>query len=82
MGQEDPRRFHVGMLFKDEQGEWHLTHNARHVGHARTEKLTDAMADPHHGVHVGTKRPIAEDPNGRNPDLLTRHGFGHLATAV
>ncbi|MCL6096545.1 MAG: hypothetical protein M1444_02560 [Patescibacteria group bacterium] len=80
--QTDSRWFHVGMLFKDEQGEWHLTHNARHTGFAQTQTLEEAMRHPLHELIAEIRRPVVRNTALLNPAFLETYGFGHLTTAV
>jgi hypothetical protein len=77
-GQSDPRRLHIGILFRDSGGKLSLIDNARHVGFARHVELAEAMEDPRHTIVAGIKRPIIDNPQGPDAQFLARHGLRHL----
>ncbi len=79
--EQDPKRFHVGLVSLIDE-EFHVVHNARHIGYAVTQKFDEARQHPQHKRVVAAKRPVVESSHGQNLDFLVTYGFEHLSQQV
>lgn len=79
VGKKGLKGIHIGIIWLDGDGEIHLIHNARHVGQARLEALSEAIKHPGHAEIAWIKRPVRKNSGLLQSEKLRELGFGYLA---
>ena len=70
---------HIGIVWKDNEGNFYVVHNARHAGFAKTQTIDETMEYSEHEKIAWIKRPDKENPALLQSRKLSELGFGYLA---